>query len=61
MTAGLAASKRVSKGLTFAALVIPSGARSYEPPGMRRKVASRRDERTAKQWGEGVLFLFFLT
>ena len=29
---------------------IPSGARSYELPGMRRKVASQRDERTAKRF-----------
>ena len=43
MTSDLAASKRQSKGLMFAVPVIPSGARSYELAGMRRKAASRRD------------------
>ena len=36
-------------GLTFAALVLPSGARSYELAGQRCIAASRRDERIVKQ------------
>lgn len=36
-------------GLTFAALVLPSGARSYELAGLRCIAASRRDERIVKQ------------
>ena len=35
-------------GLTFAVLVLPSGARSYELAGLRCIAASRRDERIAK-------------
>lgn len=36
-------------GLTFAALVLPSGARSYELADLRCIAASQRDERIAKQ------------
>jgi len=36
-------------GLTFAALVLPSGARSYELAGLRCIAASRRDERIVKK------------
>ncbi len=55
MTAGVAAPKRVSKGLTFRRWFIPSGAWSYELPGMCRKAASKRDERLEKQWGGDVI------
>ena len=36
-------------GLTFAALDLPSGARSYELAGLRCMAASRRDERIVKK------------
>jgi len=41
----------IDAGLTFAALVLPSGARSYELAGLRCIAASRRDERTANRGG----------
>ena len=40
----------IDAGLTFAALVLPSGARSYELAGLRCIAVSRRDERIVK-WG----------
>ncbi len=52
-------------GLTFAALVLPSGARSYELADLRCIAASRRDERIVKK-GEGsrvidlILVMIFL-
>ncbi len=55
MTAGVAAPKRVSKGLTFRRWFTPSGAWSYELPGMCRNAAFKRDERLAKQWGGGAM------
>ena len=36
-------------GMTFAALALPSGARSYELAGLRCMAASKRDEPIAEQ------------